>query len=293
MLPTRLFRLMSLAVPEFQLTLTRLAAHLGSRVGALLARMDRLTFHEALAFITDAYPDMVAPYAAAAADLTARWYNEQPTTGRKFTATAVPAIPADRLAVSGRWALTQPAPTEALQGSAQRAVFDASRQTVLTNAVREPGTTFARHASANACSFCRVLATAGAVYQTATSAERVVGRTPSLSTAAARAGVTVGDEVAAGRLTYNGAARGKANIGDKYHDHCHCVAVAVRPGDTYEPPPYVAQWKQEYKDAIKRARVDGIRRPDLKDIVRQLDKEKRVAAKVAQQETSAANAVKA
>ncbi|MGC7358433.1 hypothetical protein RA989_21590, partial [Mycobacteroides abscessus subsp. massiliense] len=48
-----------------------------------------------------------------------------------------------------------------LTGSAARALFNASRDTVLANVAAEPGARWARHASANACSFCRLMATRG------------------------------------------------------------------------------------------------------------------------------------
>ena len=94
---------------------------------------------------------------------------------------------------------------------AERAIFDGFRDTITANADREPGARWARHASANACGWCRMLATREAVYTSAHAA---------------------GD-------------------GNRYHDHCHCMAVVVRPGQTYTPPPYVAQWDDDYKEARK------------------------------------------
>ena len=108
-----------------------------------------------------------------------------------------------------------------------RRVFDASRQTVIVNAAHEPGTRYARYASPTACAFCRMLATrtteADGLYFSKQSATRVVGR--------------------------GGRPRGTQAIGDRFHDNCKCVAVAIRPGDTYEPPEFVAKWDKEYKAA--------------------------------------------
>ncbi|MFV8169837.1 ADP-ribosyltransferase [Mycolicibacterium peregrinum] len=59
--------------------------------------------------------------------------------------------------------MLQSDPALALKGTATRSVFSGSRDTVITNANRE-GVRWARHASANACGFCRMLATRGAVY---------------------------------------------------------------------------------------------------------------------------------
>lgn len=160
----------ALAVPEFQLLLTRLAADLGVKVERLVAQLDRLDQREALAFITDAYPDLAAPYLGAAGDLTATWYDEQPTLSpSNFDARPAELPPEEQLAASGRWALLQDAAVTALQGTATRAVFNASRQTVLNNAERE-GVRWARHASANACGWCRMLTTRSAVYHSQSSA---------------------------------------------------------------------------------------------------------------------------
>lgn len=50
------------------------------------------------------------------------------------------------------------------------------------------------------------------------------------------------------------------------HDNCHCMAVPIRGGDTYEPPDYVQQWQQDYRDARKE--VGG----NLNDIVNHMRK---------------------
>lgn len=41
--------------------------------------------------------------------------------------------------------------------------------------------------------------------------------------------------------------------GAQYHDHCHCLAVEVRPGHSYDPPPQVSEWEQQYKQARRDA----------------------------------------
>ena len=155
---------MATAVAEFQRLLAALAGNLSRDTERLLSGMDRLDRVEALKFITDAYPVLATPYASAAANLTVRWYEEQPGPSDFL---AVPADPpnVDRLAASGRWALLQRTPITALQGSATRSVFDSSRNTVVANTQRE-GVRWARHASPTACGFCRMLASRGAVYRT-------------------------------------------------------------------------------------------------------------------------------
>lgn len=211
--------------------MSQLSHHLGARVATLTQRISHLTAQEALGFVADAYPDMAAPFLYTAAQLAAQWYNEQPSAGpTPFTAKPQPLQAPDRLKANARWAVLQGDPAEAFRGSAERAVFDSARQTIVYNATKEPGATYARYASATACGFCRILATREPVYSTAYAATRVVGR--------------------------GGRPRGTQDLGDKYHDHCKCIAAVVRPGESYQPPDYVAQWAAEYKDAVKQAKRD-------------------------------------
>ncbi|WP_237082979.1 VG15 protein [Mycobacteroides abscessus] len=249
------------AVSEFQRLLAALGAEQAAQLSRLLARTDWLDQGELLAFITDAYPEAIAPFLSAAALLTAQWYDEQPTSST-YTAAPAELTPAAQLAVSGRWAMLQTAPLDALTGSAARALFNASRETVLTNVMAEPGARWARHASANACSFCRLMATRGAVYTSEASATKVTGRGANLERSDRRAiaaGQMSRDEALQRRSVYRsqrlaakagknvgdsriGAQRGTRALGEKYHDRCHCIAVMVRPGNTYQPPAYVEQW---------------------------------------------------
>lgn len=157
---------MAVAVAEFQLLLAQLAGELGSRIDRLVPSLDRLSQPELLSFMTDAYPELVTPYIAAGNNLTTVWYDEQPTPpeAKPFYAEPAAVTPVEQLAASARWAMLQSDPTGALKGTATRAVFNGSRDTVITNTERE-GVRWARHASANACGFCRMLATRGAVYR--------------------------------------------------------------------------------------------------------------------------------
>lgn len=312
---------MPVAVPEFQLLLTQLAADLGVKVDRLLARMDRLDQREALSFLTDAYPELAMPYVNLAAQATTVYYADQPATpaapGQEFIPT-IPdeLIPADRLAASARWAWLQDKPGPALQGSAMRAVFDGSRDTMIHNVDRERGARWARHASANACGFCRMMATRGAVYRSEEAATTVGGRSLELTLsdrrrlhqgqgftplseldpaavdealtrrsqysnvrAASKAGKLLGDKK-------TGALRGSRKYGEKYHDHCHCIAVCVRPGDTYQPPPYVEQWDQDYiaatRDMAKAGKTKGdysaINGTAVASRMEAIDRERRQAA---------------
>lgn len=181
-----------------------------------------------------AAPDLVNTYAAQAAVLTAAWYDElAPSLDYRAVTAPLPAKAA--LDASTRWAVSplfgpRTASTEddvlaRLASSMQRRVFDASRDTVVVNVAAE-GALWARYASATACAFCRLLATREAVYRSEESAIRVVG----------------------GRRT-----RGSRAPGTRFHDNCRCIAVPVRPGDSYQPPEYVEGWLGEYNDARRAA----------------------------------------
>lgn len=234
-----------------------LLAELDRRLGVELARFWR-TLAESdptqfRALVIEAYPEIVTPYAATAAELGAEWYDSAPTTTTYRAVSAAPAS-VERLAKSAAWALnvgTAETALPLLNGSASRALFDGLRDTVVENVAAERGARWARHASANACGFCRMLATRtgsgkGSLYTSESAAIRVGGR---------------GKDVASnflpdGRRKRGGQAkgvraRGTQALGDKFHDNCHCIAVMVRPGSTYEPPSYVERWREEYNAARK------------------------------------------
>lgn len=117
----------------------------------------------------------------------------------------------------------------------------------LSAAVDPVGTRYARHASANACAFCQLMATRGAKYRSKDSAEFVVGEIDPRRGGQARS------------------PRGTQPEGEKYHDFCKCIAVPVFPGDTLEEAPYVADWRQAYEDAAKAA--GGPTRANLSQIL--------------------------
>lgn len=230
-----------------------------------------------------AYPALVDPFMAASATLSAEWYSSLDPAAAFAVETAPPVAPKALYANVG-WALTQTDALSALTGSIERQIFTVSRETIVSNVERE-GVKYARHASANACSFCRLLATRGAVYASEAAATRVVGRGKDLSLGERRMrrssaglpfrprfdsrGAAVDDTAVSlggnkrrgkrGRFLAGGSGqtRGEQKLGDKYHDNCHCIAVPVRTGDSYQPPDYVAQWEQDYFDAQDAAKADG------------------------------------
>lgn len=118
--------------------------------------------------LQNAYPQVIDPYIAAGTQLAAQWYHGL-APDSAYPVENAPPVPREALEANVRWALTQPSVTDALTGSAERHVFTATRDTVTLNADREK-VRYARYASANACPWCRVLATREPVYHSAENA---------------------------------------------------------------------------------------------------------------------------
>ena len=114
------------------------------------------------------YPDVVDPFLSAAGTLTAEWYD---SLDPESTFDTRPSVLPAREILSGSvgWAFSQLNPLAAMIGTTERHIFTTSRKTVVENAERER-VRFARYASANACAWCRVLATREAVYKSAENA---------------------------------------------------------------------------------------------------------------------------
>lgn len=160
-------------------------------------------------------------YGAAAATLAADWYEESRVSAG-FTdsfSVAPAALPeASRFAALARWGVaplfgSNPDPTAALSrvsGGLQRIILGQARDTTVGAIGEDPANpTYARHASANACAFCALVASRGAVYTSEAS----------------------------------------AGLGTRYHDDCHCTVVEVFPGQQYDEAPYVARWRDAYNEA--------------------------------------------
>jgi hypothetical protein len=165
--------------------------------------------------------DLVQSYGAVAAEQAALWFEDQRDLAgvtSRFSPGLADLPAAEQVDASARYAVgplfsATPDASAALglaAGALQRYVAGGDRDTLELNTYRDPsGPRWSRHASANACTFCRLLATRGAVY-----------------TSPATAGE-----------------------GHRYHDHCHCIAVVSWPGQEPPRAPYVAGWDASYREA--------------------------------------------
>ena len=196
-------------------------------------------------------PLIIDGYGTPIASLAADWYDdlrEQAKISTAYRAVVAPAVDAARITSLAGWSTgtlygaspDQAMALTALQGGLQRILTNADRDTILGNVAADPTQTrYARHASANACAFCAMLATRGAVYLSKDSATGVVGR----GTEKRHDGTRIDRK----RLGIR--PRGKQALGTGYHDHCHCTEVPVFEGQDYEQAPYVKRFMDAYRDA--------------------------------------------
>lgn len=182
-------------------------------------------FPDFFAFIVDAFPELVAQYASTSAELAAMWYEDAaPNLPYSAVPATVPTL--EQFAESAKWALGSGGGNLAfakLSGVLQRGVWGTARDTTVLNAESERGARYARHASANACEFCRMVATRGAVYTSAATASGVVGRGKDVST---------NYDPVTGKRKRGGQAkgvrvRGSQKVGSKYHDNCVPAGTVV------------------------------------------------------------------
>jgi hypothetical protein len=220
---------------------------------ALLKDMRRLRRLLVPARLTTAVPQyieavraLVDRYGQASGALAADWYEAQREAAgitSRFTVPVAETPPDDQVEESLRWAtkdlwprdpedpqttLAQQQPITVRLGAAevkseqatQRLVAEPGRETVRAAVRRDrEAVAYARSASLGACSFCKLMASRGAVYKTR-----------------GAAGADA-DELFAGDASVV-----------KFHDNCHCGVVPVFRGQRFELSPQAAGWDRIYQD---------------------------------------------
>lgn len=215
---------------------------------------------EALALVLAEVTDK---YGSASAALAAEWFEEMRASAGvsgAFRAQAAALPSTERLEILSRWGIgplfgDSPDPVAARNkvfGGLARQVLGVGRDTLMGAIAADPsGPRYARHASANACAFCALLATRGAVYWSEASAGTVTGANLG-GTDYRKARKLDGGLTAERRSQILGGRKGRDTTqayGDKYHDDCRCTAVPVWPGERYEEAPYVKKWRDAYANA--------------------------------------------
>lgn len=219
---------------------------------ALWRSLDLTVPSEVAAAVRDVLPTLAAGYGLASAGLAADFYEDvrgAAGVAGSFAADLAELAHRERVDALAGWGVAplfwrddaeaqmlaedygvrvepRPAPDpdkalSRLSGGLQRIVANADRDTIALNAERDPADArWARHASANACAFCALMATRDAVYRSEQSALRVTE-----------------------------ARSGKQKLGEKYHDHCRCIAVPEWPDAPLERAPYISDWEAAYTAA--------------------------------------------
>lgn len=106
------------------------------------------------------------------------------------------------------------------EAAVQKLVADQGRATMRQAVERDrEAVGYARAAALGACSFCKLMASRGAVYKNA----RTAGRDA------------------------NARFSGDASV-VKFHDHCHCAIIPVFRGQQFELSPHAAEWDRLYRE---------------------------------------------
>lgn len=198
-------------------------------------------------------PELVQAYGDAAAVLAADYYDmlrDVPPSASSFRALLAEPISLDQVVGTTKWAIdplfdAEPNPSgvlDLLTGSVQRLVLQAGRDTVMESAWADNVTTGVARVprGLNTCDFCIMLASRGPVYRSEVSANMVVGR------GSLRTGYDQNGKRLRGGIGGGIKARGKRDIGQTFHDNCHCTTVVIRSEsdypDGYDPDAYYAEY---------------------------------------------------
>jgi hypothetical protein len=192
---------------------------------------------------------LVGQYGAASATLAARSYDGQRDAANapgRFDADPA-ASPADeQVEASLRWATKdlwstdeEQAPFDVrlaqaeqrAQAVAQKLVADQGRATIREAVDRDGGAVaYARAAALGGCSFCKLMASRGAVYKNAQTAGREANE----------------------KFT------GDASVA-KFHDNCHCTIVPVFRGQQFELSAHAREWDRLYREYAQGHSGDQLR----------------------------------
>lgn len=192
-------------------------------------------------------PEVVEPVMQASGDLAATWYEdlrrEVGARGSFYASSPAASVERARMDAVARWAVDPLVPTAAsagdpdavlrrLAGATQRMIFDAARGVVEGNAMRDPVKVgYQRMARPGCCAFCGMLASRGAVYSSASSGGRVVGRGKDV---AQNFNADGSQRVFGNRMAGGVKARGTREMKSDYHDDCQCVVMPVFVGTELE-----------------------------------------------------------
>lgn len=215
---------MPISVAERQYILNQLERLARTDLDALWNLAETLPSGEFFAFMRDALPELADTYHQTSGQLAATWF-EQSNPASDYVAKVAEPIARERLQKSTEWALGGDGlvAKDRMAGTLQRALYEGSRETIVVN-VESTGSRWLRVARADACPFCRMLATRTGDYAYTSRKSALV-----------------------------------RSSGRRYHDLCHCQAVEVRENQTVdevltdEQRRLLQQWDDEYQKAVANA----------------------------------------
>lgn len=249
-------------VRGYDTTLTQLSTAALADLRALMASLEDVAPDRAQAVLSEAFPEVFNPYAAASSAVSASFYEEvrESVEARgSFTAETLDSVESDRYQALVGWG-TQPSVFERggqalayslLSGGLTQILTEMASDTIVGNAALDPAPMgYQRVPRAGCCSFCGMLASRGASYSSEESARKVVGRgVPVEKTRGQRGGQGKGLRP-----------RGSRELGERFHDYCKCRAVPVNEGNAVQMQADADKYLEAYADA--RNEVSGIRKAE-------------------------------
>lgn len=218
---------------------------------ALFRRAQELDPWAGREYLEEGIRNLIGTYGGSAADLGAAWWDEISLDDMYFAETAT-LPPREQLVQQVRWG-TAPLfgaagnPLVRLASVTQQHIFGMHRNTIMLNSLTT-GVRYARFARSDACAFCRVLSSRGAVYGSESRAKFVgsAGIQKHYSDGRGR-----GTRFKQGRQP-----RGVQQSGDKFHDHCRCVVGPDFEHMDLNEPDYWEAFEEQYLEAAKQ--IDGV-----------------------------------
>lgn len=187
--------------------------------------------HQASQYLLDAVPDVVLEHHGVATELSLAWWEDLFDGVDTPPPTTPPPPPVEQLKIQTNWANSMlyagKSPMVRLASVAKQHVYGAQRNLVAENSSKL-NVGFARMAKSNACDFCRVLASRGAVYSTEAGAQYV----------------GLSSENKKSRI------RGVRREGQRYHDHCRCTVAPAAEHLDLNLPSYYDKFNEEYLAAV-------------------------------------------
>lgn len=194
----------------FQQALDMLQARLAQDFLNLWAYSENMPREKQIRYLTDALVDLQAVYGDDATGLAAQ-YLQIMRDGEDLPVVFADPVKAERLGVSVRWAFTNENARALLFGAIQRYMREPYRETIRLSAFAASNG-YARVPDPDACPFCLMLASRGAVYSSRESALEVgLGKHSRTS----RASREIKARAKGGRPDYG------------YHDYCKCDVIEV------------------------------------------------------------------